>query len=227
MATPGRRRGPKRAEGPREPSGRKQRPRKEPDRPQRPDVKVTDEIMREIIDRMADGESLKAICDGEGFPTTRAINQFCWRNPLWHSAFENAKLRQQDAMIAKAYDIASDRSRDYDAKGNAQYHVVQRDKLIVDTIMKTAALINPLKYGTTRNETKIVGDAARPVVIRTLDHPQTPRWLREAEEELGLPLLEGAPNAERLRNLLLAEQPLTPDVYEIAASQREETANDE
>lgn len=122
-----------------------------------------------------------------------------------------------------AAQVITDRSRDWDANGNPQYHVVQRDKAIVDTILKIAALVNPAKYGTSRIETKIVGDAQRPVVIRTLAHPETPRWLREAEQELGLPILEGVPHAERLRNLLLTEQPLIPEIYEIAASQREET----
>jgi hypothetical protein len=221
-APPGRKRGPKPAEGPREPAGRLQRPRKEPDRPQKPHIDVTDEIMREILERMSDGELLKDICDEDAFPTTRAVNQFCWRNPLWHDAFDQAKLRQQDARLDIAAQVITDRSRDWDANGNPQYHVVQRDKAIVDTILKIAVLTNPAKYGTSRSETKIVGDAARPVVIRTLTHPQAPRWLREAEQELGLPVLEGAPNAERLRNLLLTEQPLTPEAYEIAASQREE-----
>ena len=188
-------------------------------------VEVTDEIMREICERMSDGELFRDVCAEDGFPTTRAVNSFCWRHPVWHAAFENAKLRQQDARLDIAAKQISDRSRDWDANGNPQYHVVQRDKAIVDTILKIAALVNPAKYGTSRNETKIVGDTARPVVIRTLAHAEAPRWLREAEQELGLPILDSAPPAERLRNLLLTEQPLTPEVYEIAASEREE-AND-
>jgi hypothetical protein len=97
--------------------------------------------MKEICSRMADGgESLRDICSGPDMPTPSAVNQFCWRHPIWHDLYEAAKVRRHEGMLERAVDAVSDRSRD---DGPSGYTAVARDKLIADTMLRAAAMAVP------------------------------------------------------------------------------------
>jgi hypothetical protein len=107
----------------------------------KPNVQITDDLMKEICSRMADGgESLKDICSGPDMPTPSAVNQFCWRHPIWHDLYEAAKVRRHEGMLERAVDAVSDRSRD---DGPSGYTAVARDKLIADTMLRAAAMAVP------------------------------------------------------------------------------------
>jgi hypothetical protein len=50
------------------------------------------------------------------------------------------------------------------------------------------------------------------------------RLIAEAEEETGIATIEGLSHKERIRNLIVSEQPLPPKIYQIAYN-RGETVN--
>jgi hypothetical protein len=98
--------------------------------------------------------------------------------------------------------------------------------LRIDARRATAALLDPARFGTNRTETTIVGDPERPVYVAVPLMPheiedRMSRLLAECESEMGLPVLENLSHKERLRNMLISEQPLPPPIYAIANQSRE------
>jgi hypothetical protein len=80
-----------------------------------------DKTARAICDRIADGESLRAICKDPGFPPARTFTQWVWDDREGIYA-HYAKARQMQAwkMFDEMIDIADDDSNDYikDEDGN-------------------------------------------------------------------------------------------------------------
>ena len=83
----------------------------------------------------------------------------------------------------------------------------------------------PDEYGD-RTTTKIVGEEGKPVYF---DRPLTPTEIRkqieelltENEQEIGLPSSSGLSPKERLRNIMLSGQPVTPALYQITHQRQE------
>jgi hypothetical protein len=181
----------------------------------KPPVLVTQELALEMIERFGRGETLSALERMPRFPTRQAFHQFVVRDETLAARWENAKrlhaevLMEQTGPIADREVLAPDGKHDTGA--------VQRDKLRIEQRQMRAAALDPARWGR-KSETTLVGDVARPLVVREPLMPaevaaEMLRHLREAEEQLGLPVLDSAPPAERLRNLKLTGLPLPPPIY--------------
>jgi hypothetical protein len=190
----------------------------------KPPVICTPELALEMIERFGRGETLTALERKPGFPTRRAFHALIVRDEALAAKWENAKrmhaefLMEETGPIADREVIAPDGRHDSGA--------VQRDKLRIEQRHLRAAALDPARWGR-KTENTIVGDAARPVVVREPLMPhevaaEMLRHLREAEIELGLPVLESASPKERLRNLVLSGAPLPPPLYEISYQRSED-----
>ena len=115
-----------------------------------------EEIITEIFDRIAVGESIADICREEGKPT--ASNFYIWKDskPEWKERYARARELQAVHYVDKINKIA----RNCPAVSDE----VQKARLEIDTLKWTASKMGPLRFGNTVQEHK--HDATVKVVIQ-------------------------------------------------------------
>ena len=116
----------------------------------------TDAIGDEICDRLANGESLVAICKSDHMPNPSTI--YRWLDSDAHAGFRKryarARQDQADTLADEIISIADDGRNDW-MEANAEDSVawkingehVQRSKLRMEARKWTAAKLKPKKYG--------------------------------------------------------------------------------
>ena len=111
----------------------------------------TPEIGAEICERIATGESLRAICRHEPFPTARTVHRWIEDDVQgFRQQYARARERQAEWLADELLDISDDGSNDWmEREGfttlNGEH--VQRSKLRVDTRKWVASKLLPKKYG--------------------------------------------------------------------------------
>jgi hypothetical protein len=118
----------------------------------RPSLK-TPEVVEEICERLASGETLSSICQDERMPAFSTI--YAWEKS--DPEFLNVSLRAREvgthALADQCIEIADDSSRDWlETEDESQRHVfnsehVQRAKLRIDTRLRLIGKWNAKKYG--------------------------------------------------------------------------------
>jgi len=94
------------------------------------------ELIDEIVERLSEGEPLRAICRSPGMPHWRTVYHWLDADPQAATAIARARDEGHDAIAIQALQIADDKSGD-----------PQRDKLRIETRLKLLAKWNPKKYG--------------------------------------------------------------------------------
>lgn len=118
----------------------------------------TAEIAAAICERIADGESLRTICDGEDMPSKSTV--FEWladdRYEAFRTKYARAREAQADALVDEMIDIADDGSNDWMEKRNADGEnigwqengeALRRSDIRIKTRQWVAAKLRPKKYG--------------------------------------------------------------------------------
>jgi hypothetical protein len=197
--------------------------------PGRPTI-YSDELAYKICSRLAEGNSLKTICKADDMPDRGTVTRWLASNALFAAMIMRARELQAEALVEEAMEIADEPRGDVIVKPDGStltnWENVQRSKLRVDTRRWYAAKLAPKKFGELVTQ-EIVGANGGPVLIQ---QPLTERQIgdelsrlpTEAEREIGLPTLEGVPNRERLRNILVTGHPLTPDLYRLTHERKPE-----
>lgn len=123
----------------------------------------THEVADAICERLANGESLRAICRGDGMPPEGTVRQ--WVTDDVHGfAAQYARARDAglDHMAEEILSIADDGTGDSwtDDDGNVRTNtdVVQRSKLRVDARKWYLSKLAPKKYGEKMTVEHDVGD---------------------------------------------------------------------
>lgn len=99
--------------------------------------KYSPKLADEICERIADGESLKSICNDEHMPNKATV--FRWlSDEAFRDKYERARDAQADALADEIVDIAD---------GDGEESDPQRDRLRVDARKWVAAKLKPKKYG--------------------------------------------------------------------------------
>lgn len=127
--------------------------------------KFTEEIKNEILERMRDGESTRAICRLQHMPDWSNLHRYLAKeeNEQFRTLYAQARETMIDAWAHDIIDRAKDDSRDVletqitytDSKGNVtEKHErrsdntpVNRDRLIIDAMKWTMSKLLPQKYG--------------------------------------------------------------------------------
>jgi len=131
----------------------------------------SDDLAGVICGRLADGESLRSICRGEGMPNIRSVMRWLSVNPEFSQQYARAREVQAESMFEEMLEIADDGSNDWierkkqesDADDKVIDHEhVSRSKLRVDTRKWMLARMAPKKYGDATN-IKLSGDAENPL----------------------------------------------------------------
>jgi hypothetical protein len=114
-----------------------------------------EDIATTICDRLADGESLRAICASAGMPNKATVLRWIGRHEEFREQYAWAREEQADDILKEVIGIADDSSGDYVEKTLPDGKVVmalneeniRRARLRINTRFKTAALLAPKKYG--------------------------------------------------------------------------------
>jgi transcriptional regulator with XRE-family HTH domain len=116
-------------------------------------------LAERICERLAKGETLTQICKDTGYPARQTVVKWTHNKGAQFEAFRvayaQARDNQVDFWVEEAKDIADDPRYDWEErqKRNGEtffgpnYEHIQRSRLRVETRLKLAALINPIKYG--------------------------------------------------------------------------------
>jgi hypothetical protein len=115
----------------------------------------TDDIATAICDRLAEGESLRAICAAEGMPDKATVLRWISGHKEFRDEYAWAREAQADDILEQILEIANDASRDYVEKTGADGKVtwvvdkehIARCGLRIDALFRIVELLAPKKYG--------------------------------------------------------------------------------
>jgi hypothetical protein len=110
----------------------------------------TEELAREICERLAEGETLASICRSEHMPSTQAVYDWRDANEGFKTRFARAREVGFDAIADQCVAISEDSSADYIETENGRKfdpEHVQRSKLRIETRLKLLAKWDPKRYG--------------------------------------------------------------------------------
>ncbi|RVH87752.1 hypothetical protein CN204_04265 [Sinorhizobium meliloti] len=104
----------------------------------------TQEIADTICERIADGESLRSICNGEDMPNKATVFRWLAVHDVFRDQYARARETQADALFDDVLAIADQ----YDSASDAiNPDLIQRAKLRIDTRKWMAGKLRPKKYG--------------------------------------------------------------------------------
>lgn len=108
-------------------------------------------IADEICERIADGESLRRICQDEHLPNKSTVFKWLAIIPAFADQYAHAREAQADTMADDILQIAddglNDKYMDDDGVERVDHDVVARSRLRVDARKWLAAKMAPKKYG--------------------------------------------------------------------------------
>ncbi len=116
----------------------------------------TEEIALAICERIADGESLRAICDDPEMPARSTIFKWLSENKAFSDQYARAREEQADALFDEILSIADDGRNDWMEKHGkdgeclgwqVNGEALRRSQLRVDARKWMASKLRPKKYG--------------------------------------------------------------------------------
>lgn len=128
--------------------------------------KFTKELAETICERLALGESLRAICRDAKMPSQSMVFRWLSDNEQFREQYARARDFQADSWADEILQISDDGSNDTytDSNGNERvdHDVVARSKLRVDTRKWLMARMAPRKYG---DKLSVAGDGDSPLTV--------------------------------------------------------------
>jgi hypothetical protein len=110
----------------------------------------TDDIATAICDRLAEGESLRAICATEGMPDKATVLRWIGRHKEFRDQYAWAREAQADDILEEILEIAKEVKKT-DAQGKVTWVVdkehIARCSLRIDALRGIVGLLAPKKYG--------------------------------------------------------------------------------
>lgn len=125
------------------------------------------ELADEICERLADGESLKAICAAPEMPNRSTVFRWLASNKDFCDTYARAREAQADVLADEILVIADDGSNDtYETDDGPRVNqdVIARSRLRVDARKWIAAKLKPKVYAE-RNTTAVEGPNGGPVQL--------------------------------------------------------------
>lgn len=141
----------------------------------RPSI-FTDELAATILERLADGESLRSICADEGMPNRSTVFRWLSQNDEFRDQYAHAREEQADALFDELLEIADDGSNDWMERRNGDGECIgwvengealRRSALRIEARKWMASKLLPKKYGD-RSQMEVSGPngGALQVVIK-------------------------------------------------------------
>ena len=148
----------------------------------------TDALAADICRRLAEGETLRAICRDVAMPGKTTVLRWLGdkKNADFRTQYAHAREMQADALFDEALEIADDASGDWavdkDGKKTLDHEHVQRSRLRVDTRKWAAGKMAPKRYG---DKIQHTGDGGGPIRVRPDLSKLTGEELNALERILG------------------------------------------
>lgn len=126
-----------------------------------------------ICDRIANGESLRGICDDEGMPACSTVFLWLAEDEAFSEQYARAREAQADAVFDDILTIADDGRNDWMERKNADGQnigwmengeALRRSQLRIDARKWMAGKLKPKKYGD-KTQMEMSGDADNPVQV--------------------------------------------------------------
>jgi hypothetical protein len=131
-------------------------------------TKYCEELIAEICERIADGESSRKICGDDRMPDKATVFRWLKESSAFREQYARAREYQAHALIDEIHEIADDSRDDFytDGEGRRQvnYENVARSKLRIAAREWIAERLAPKKYGA-RLDVEHSGDVDIRVVI--------------------------------------------------------------
>jgi hypothetical protein len=133
-------------------------------------AEFSEALFDEICAEIAEGKSLRAICEAEDMPNRATVFKWLANDEKLSDQYARAREAQADLYADEIIDIADDGSRDYSKGENGEtvvdHDVIARARLRVDARKWKASKLAPKKYGdkVTQEHT---GDGGGPINILT------------------------------------------------------------
>lgn len=131
------------------------------------------ELAAAICERLAMGESLRAICSDDDMPAMSSVFLWLTKHKEFSEQYAHARAAQADALADDVLTIADDGRNDWmerhgkdDAGWVANGEHVQRSRLRVDARKWYAGKLAPKKYGD-RVQAEVSGEGGGPIEIIT------------------------------------------------------------
>lgn len=118
---------------------------------------LTWEIAEEICERLADGESMKAICRDPDMPNITLIYKWKRDTPWFDRMFKQARQDQVHTLVDEIIDIADDSTNDYVERETAKGTTIVLDE---EHIRRSAIRIEARKWLAERMAPKEFGPKA-------------------------------------------------------------------
>jgi len=133
----------------------------------------TREIADAICELIADGRSLRSICDDEGMPSKTTVFRWLAANEEFRNQYAYARETQADTYFEDVIDIADDSRNDWmkvsgedDVGWRLNGDHVRRAQLRIDARKWMAGKLRPKKYGDKLALTDPTGEGPLQVVIQ-------------------------------------------------------------
>lgn len=114
----------------------------------------SDELTSRICARLAEGESLRAICSDEDMPAMSSVFLWLGKHPEFSERYARAREAQADALFEDILEIADDARNDWmerkgegDAGWQANGEHLHRSRLRIDARKWMAGKLRPKVYG--------------------------------------------------------------------------------
>lgn len=116
----------------------------------------TPELADRVCALLAEGLSMRRVCEGEGMPDPSTVFRWIRTNEEFRKQYARAKMESAHAFCEESIDIADDGTNDWMEKQNAEGEnigwifngeAIQRSKLRVDTRKWYASKLMPKVYG--------------------------------------------------------------------------------
>lgn len=127
------------------------------------------ELFDAICERIADGESLRAICSDADMPNKATVFRWLANDKSLSDQYARARESQADALFDEILDIADDARNDWMARNgddDSAYSLngehVQRTRLRIDARKWMAGKLRPKVYG---EKLELSGNADAPLTV--------------------------------------------------------------
>uniref|UniRef100_UPI003F495D0D terminase small subunit-like protein n=1 Tax=Ensifer adhaerens TaxID=106592 RepID=UPI003F495D0D len=116
----------------------------------------TDQMAALICERISNGESLRSICDDDGFPSKSTVFKWLSENEAFSDQYARAREAQADAIFDDILSIADDARNDWMEKRDSEGEnlgwrengeAVRRSQLRIEARKWMAGKLRPKKYG--------------------------------------------------------------------------------
>lgn len=135
-------------------------------RERKPRITYSEELLSNILDRVALGESLVAVCNGDDMPSRKAFFDWVGKDASIKNRYEVAIAMRADVLAEDILSIADDGERDSyideDGVTRTNQEVIARSRLRVDARKWLAGKMAPKKYG---EKLELAGDPKAPLMI--------------------------------------------------------------